>query len=229
MHLLFPVIVRVLEVPMITLDGPIVDPACDVVWVAPWVDPVVDDLGHDPRSPYVERFWLGVLGPSATWLIRAIAYGFESQPDGFALHLPDTARLLGLGDRTGRSSPFVRAMSRMCAFELAYPRGEALMVRRQLPWLDRRHVARLPEGLQAEHRQWEEHTLDPAAIDAMRRRAQSLALTMAMNGEDEAGIERTLDKWRFHPSLSRPIARWAVEELARRASTTKTVVGMVTA
>jgi hypothetical protein len=32
--------------------------------VRPWPDPVIDQVGHDPRSPYVEQFWLGVLGPT---------------------------------------------------------------------------------------------------------------------------------------------------------------------
>ena len=31
--------------------------------VLPWVDPVIDQVGYDPRSRYVERFWLGILGP----------------------------------------------------------------------------------------------------------------------------------------------------------------------
>ena len=31
--------------------------------VEPWADPVVDHLGHDPRSAYVEQFWLPILGP----------------------------------------------------------------------------------------------------------------------------------------------------------------------
>ena len=34
--------------------------------VRPWIDPVLDEVGHDPRSPYVERFWLSSLGPSST-------------------------------------------------------------------------------------------------------------------------------------------------------------------
>ena len=29
--------------------------------VEPWPDPVIDELGHDPRSAYVETFWLPVL------------------------------------------------------------------------------------------------------------------------------------------------------------------------
>ena len=38
-----------------------------------WTDPVVDRRGHDPRSLYVERFWLGAIGPSATWIMRRLA------------------------------------------------------------------------------------------------------------------------------------------------------------
>jgi hypothetical protein len=34
--------------------------------VRPWPDGVIDALGHDPRSAYVEQFWLGILGPSTT-------------------------------------------------------------------------------------------------------------------------------------------------------------------
>lgn len=28
-----------------------------------WIDPTVEAIGHDPRSRYVETYWLGVLGP----------------------------------------------------------------------------------------------------------------------------------------------------------------------
>ena len=41
--------------------------------IVPWVDPVIDSLGFDPRSTYVETFWLGILGPSTTLLLRRIA------------------------------------------------------------------------------------------------------------------------------------------------------------
>ena len=32
--------------------------------ITPWIDPVVDARGHDPRGAYVERFWLSVIGPT---------------------------------------------------------------------------------------------------------------------------------------------------------------------
>lgn len=36
----------------------------ETVTVRPWADEVLDRVGFDPRSAYVERFWLGVIGPS---------------------------------------------------------------------------------------------------------------------------------------------------------------------
>ena len=67
---------------MLAIAEPAVDPALPVLWVEPWEDEITDELGHDPRSAYVERFWLGTLGPSSTWLLRAIAYGLEAAPAG---------------------------------------------------------------------------------------------------------------------------------------------------
>ena len=46
--------------------------------VLPWSDPVIDQVGYDPRSRYVERFWLGILGPSATWLMRYLVESFRA-------------------------------------------------------------------------------------------------------------------------------------------------------
>ena len=77
------------------------------VSVEPWPDPVIDELGHDPRSAYVERFWLPVLGPSTVWLLRRLADQLDRQPDGFELDLVDTARCLGVGMRGGRNSPML--------------------------------------------------------------------------------------------------------------------------
>src|SRR5258708_8672727 len=44
--------------------------AAEHLEIRPWPDELLDTLGHDPRSLYVERFWLGILGPSTTWLLR---------------------------------------------------------------------------------------------------------------------------------------------------------------
>ena len=178
--------------------------------VRPWPDGVIDALGHDPRSVYVERFWLGILGPSTTWLLRRLAAGLEANPAGFDLPLADTARALGLGDHGGRHSPFVRALARCCKFDLADPRPDgSLAVRRKVPPLNRRQLGRLPTCLQEEHARWQDEQLATPAADQMRRRSRRLALSLLELGEDVEATERQLLRWKFHPPLCRESAAWA--------------------
>lgn len=119
--------------------------------VAPWIDPEVEAIGHDPRSSYVELYWLGILGPSSTFLIRRLGAGLVHSPDGFRIPIADTAQGMGLGAPVGRQSPFIRALHRCCQFRLARWEGEVLQVRRKLPPLRPGQVNRLPESLQHAH------------------------------------------------------------------------------
>jgi len=81
--------------------------------IRPWPDPVIDNLGLDPRSTYVETFWLGVLGPSTTWLLRRMAAGLEASPEGFiaqptlALSTCPTMTAAGVAPRHVDLRPFV--------------------------------------------------------------------------------------------------------------------------
>jgi hypothetical protein len=178
--------------------------------IQPWPDGVIDALGHDPRSPYVEQFWLGILGPSTTWLLRRLATGLEAHPTGFDLNLAETAQALGLGDKGGRHSPFMRALARCCQFDLADARPDgALAVRRKLPPLNRRQVLRLPTALQAAHEAWQDAQLRTPADEQLARRARRLALSLFELGEDVEATERQLHRWKFHPELCRDAAAWA--------------------
>ena len=46
----------------------------DMLHISVWTDPLVDRLGHDPRSNYVEQYWLGILGPSLVWIPSTLAF-----------------------------------------------------------------------------------------------------------------------------------------------------------
>jgi hypothetical protein len=199
------------------------DLSTDVLSVRPWPDEVIDVLGHDPRSAYVERFWLGVLGPSAVWLLRRLAAGLEASPAGYDLPLADTAQSIGIGGR-GRSSSFARTLGRICQFDLArIELPDAIAVRRKLPPLARRHLARLPESLQLEHQAWQEADLRVPELDRQRRRARKLALSLIALGEDVEGSERQLMRWHFHPAICRDAALWGWREHARAAEAANAV------
>lgn len=178
--------------------------------ICAWPDPVIDTLGHDPRSAYVETYWLGILGPSTTWLARRLVAGLEARPEGYDLDLAECARCLGLGDRGGRHSPFRRAIVRLTQFDLAQARGPAtLAVRRRLPPLNRHQAARLPACLAASHAALQEAEARLPAPEHLRRRSRQLALSLIELGEDLEAAERQLVRWRFHPLVAREAATWA--------------------
>ncbi|MBV8297639.1 MAG: hypothetical protein JO085_12435 [Acidimicrobiia bacterium] len=182
----------------------------DTLEILPWPDPVIDAVGLDPRSPYVEQFWLGILGPSTTWLLRRMAAGLEASPDGFTMGLADTARALGLGSKGGRHSPFMRALGRVCQFELGSLESEdTLAVRRKLPPLNRRQVSRLPDLLRQAHERWQEEQLRIPTVEGLRQRCRRLALSLVELGDDLEATERQLHRWKFHPAMAHEAAGWA--------------------
>ena len=184
--------------------------APDVLHVRPWPDEVIDQLGYDPRSSYVEDYWLGILGPSTVWLLRRLAAGFEYSPEGFDLDLAETARSLGLGDRSGRHSPFVRSINRTIQFGLAQLSGaEELSVRRRVPPLNRARLCRLSPAMQARHAAWQEQQVQLPADEHQLRRARQLALSLMDLGDDYGAAERQLLRWRYPGSLARQAVEWA--------------------
>ncbi|MDQ1380273.1 MAG: hypothetical protein QOG65_3377 [Actinomycetota bacterium] len=180
--------------------------------VMPWPDPVLDAIGHDPRSWYVETFWLPTLGPTALLLLRHLADRFETSPKGVDLPVAETAAALGLGPREGQHSPLIRSLTRLQQFELACSDGDVtIAVRKTLPPVHRRHVRRLPSGLQARHAEWiEEQATKP--VDIARRRARRFALTLLVQDEPLDAVERALHASGFHPALAHEAVRWAREQ-----------------
>ncbi len=180
--------------------------------VQAWPDAVIDAVGHDVRSAYVERFWLGVLGPSATWLLRRLVGRLEDEPDGYELDLALAAVELGLGNRSGRHSPFFRSIDRCCRFGAAHLVDErTLRVRRKLPPLTRMQITRLPAALQDAHQAWVDGPSTHLPIDQIRERARGLALSLLELGEDTEATERQLHTWRLHPAIAHEAVAWAVE------------------
>jgi hypothetical protein len=183
----------------------------DTLHIVAWTDPVIDTLGHDPRSWYVEHFWLPVVGPTATWLLRRFVAGLDADPEGFDVDLDDTARGLGLGGREGRHSPFQRALSRCVAFKLARPQGPgALAVRRRIPPLTLQRLDRLPLSLQNLHAEWSRSQDRGGGLDEARQRSRRLALKLLDIGADRHAVELQLARWRIHPALAHEATEWAL-------------------
>src|ERR1041385_479647 len=177
----------------------------------PWVDPVIDTLGHDPRSLYAESFWLPTLGPTGLLLLRHLAGRFDDHPDGLDLPVVEASMALGLGARDGSTSPLVRSLLRLVQFDLACQKSDGSMaVRRNVPPVNRRHIRRLPERQQREHALYVQSRLtEPPGVTA-RKKAYRIAFTMVELDEDAASVERILFGAGFQPVLCREATEWAV-------------------
>ncbi len=184
-------------------------PPLERLRVTAWEDPIIDRLGHDPRSAYVERYWLGVLGPSTVWLLRHCAGELDRQPAGFDLDLLEVAGALGLGHKGGRNSPLARTIARACRFGAARAAGvDALEVRRRIAPLNQGQISRLPAGLQRSHQAFLDAELN-LDEQGQRPRARRLALGLVECGDGVDDAELQLGRWRFHPSIAAEAVRWA--------------------
>ena len=133
------------------MDIPVTD---QLLMVVPWLDPVVDSVGYDVRSQYVELFWLNVLGPTATWILRRLVLGFDRYPLGYELDLEETASALGLSYTVGTANSFMRSLNRCVLFGVSQPTEGGLAVRRRVPPVATRHLMRMPAHLRQAHQQW---------------------------------------------------------------------------
>ena len=118
------------------------------LWVTPWVDAVTEASGHDPRSPYAERYWLNSIGPTSLWLMRFCAYEFDANPDGWAMDTVAVGLSLGISPKSGVR----KTVDRLIGFHLvARGVGGSVVVRRALPPLNRSQKRRLPAALQKQY------------------------------------------------------------------------------
>ena len=140
------------------MNTPVTSITDELMDVMPWHDTLVESNGHPIGDPYIEMFWLPVLGPTATWLLRRLATGLEHEPAGYTVDVDELARGIGVAYTKGRHNPFARGLHRCIMFGVArqiavIPRT-VIAVRTVLPTLSQRHVGRLPEQLQIAHSDW---------------------------------------------------------------------------
>lgn len=136
-----------------------VNPIAPSLVVEPWPDPVVEAVGHDPRSAYANEFWLPILGPSVLAVTRKLIERLESAGGPTTVDVIELGASVGLGrnvgpDGLGRNSRIVATLARMCQFGLAEAHpgtGDRTLFRVRTAWapLTRRQAERLPAHLLA--------------------------------------------------------------------------------
>jgi hypothetical protein len=179
------------------------------VTVSPWPDPLLDKFGYEPRSPYVERFWLPIIGPSGTMLLRRLAGGFDTCPHGYELDLTHAAHALGMGRPDGPGAAWRRTVDRVASFGfIRFADAATLAVRPRLPGLTERQLKRLTPALQADHDLW---LAGQPADEVIGARVHHLAVSLLQLGEDAPEVEEHLLRLDFHPTVVERALRLAVE------------------
>lgn len=129
-----------------------------------------------------------MLGPSATWALRRLVAGLDRYPLGYELDLAEMAQELGLSYSSATSGTFLRALQRCILFGVSQPVADGLAVRRRLPPVATRHLARMPTHLQHLHQAWAVRT---TTVDEIER-GLTLARAMFEVGDDPEVVERQL-------------------------------------
>lgn len=88
--------------------------------VEPWSDPVVEAVGHDPRSAYAHEFWLPIVGPSALLVTRKLLERLEAAGGPCEVDTAELALSVGLGAGGGRNSRIAATLGRLTGFGLAH-------------------------------------------------------------------------------------------------------------
>ena len=107
---------------------------------------------------------------------------------GFELDLGQTAAAMGLTFTPGAANPFARSVNRCVMFGAAQPVTGGLAVRRRLPPVSARQLARMPEYLRDAHQAWHRSGPDDHDVD----RARILGRAMLHAGDPGEAIERQL-------------------------------------
>ena len=130
-------------------------PEDGIITLVGWPDALAETTGHPVRSEYVEHYWLGILGPTATWLLRRLSDEVLVNPTGARVELRTLAQSLGLVFHAGRQDPFSRGLDRCIMFGLVRHVGNhphpTFAVRTRVPSLARRQLERLPHELRVAH------------------------------------------------------------------------------
>jgi hypothetical protein len=192
------------------------------VTVIPWSDPVHDHQSHSPRSPYVETFWLPVLGPTALWAVRFLADFAETAtadppdahcdgdchpPHGATIGAHELAVRLGLANSAVTPPSLARTLARLCQFSIATPYASGIAVRTRLPWVPERHISRFPSSLRRQH-ELERQALTNTDPDD-RKRARSVALTLLRLGDSDIVVRNRLESWNLSPRTIEEAINWA--------------------
>ncbi len=184
-------------------------------------DPRHDYRYHDPRSVYVERFWMSVLGPSAILFLRLIIRELAAtttDDQSVVLEVSEISRRLGLGYKGGKNSALMRTIERCCTFGMANRIDTGVLdVRTAIPPMPDHLHNRLTKALREEIVMWSRthdcHEIDDGQARSLARDILDMGHGLHESAERlmmlNVGLETSQKSvaWSWADSVSHPAAK----------------------
>ncbi len=142
-------------------------PPSGLLTITAWRHAIVTPSCDLATCTYLERFWLGILGPTATWLARYLSRVITDancRPDppvALSIDWHELSARLGVSAQPLHDSVLARAFNRLIMFNFATTLGQVgvpcLAVRTTAPRVPDRLLSRLHPVLREEHNRWSSH------------------------------------------------------------------------
>lgn len=152
------------------------------------------------NDPYIDTFWLPLLGPTATLLLNSLMSRALYEHDQFDIELNKLSMSIGVGNREGSASPIAKNLKRLSDFGLLSKHNEKYYVPTSIDTIEENHLRKLNSALQLEHKKWLVH-LNADPVSTQRQKARFVYSSLMLKSASTIKIRTALSRSGLHPSI----------------------------
>jgi len=152
-------------------------------------------------DPYVETFWLKVLGPTATLLTNYLSMNSITNRNAFKADLSELSFELGTGVRSGKQSPVSKQLKRLVQNEIIFQISEnEFLVPKCISPMKVMQLSKLDNQNRIRHEVWMQR-LNISPLSTQRKRMKSLLCRLDLTGADKQSVANAISSCGLHPSI----------------------------
>lgn len=166
-------------------------------------------------DPYIEKFWLPNIGPTASVLLNQLSIQALICRQRFFSNTTQLSLKVGTGNRQGHNSPVNKQLKRLCQFGLITElKQNEFMVPRTISSINNLVLYRLTRDMQEQHAIWMDR-LSISHVSTQKRRMKALVSHLEIMGVSDLEIQNALYVSGLHPSIiGEAIASFAKKDSA---------------
>ncbi len=152
-------------------------------------------------DPYIETFWLKILGPTATLLTNYLVLRSMTSKNEYRMALSNLSFQLGTGLRSGKQSPVFKQLRRLCENELLYQISEnEFLVPKSIKPLSQHQLRRFEGQLRVEHDDWIQK-INISPLSTQKKRIRALLARLDLLGAQQQEFNNAISSCGLHPSI----------------------------